>query len=77
MKKIILVLLMAAASLSAEQILTNEEKIENTIAYMYGTTLRHTKNNVNGCSTKYSDSLKEACKDGYKDTDDMYKSSSK
>jgi hypothetical protein len=77
MKKILLSLvLMIIAQLSASDChLTNEQKIQNTIAKVAGQTIRHQNGKIKECLEAYSGLELEACEEGYIEVDVMLFSS--
>lgn len=78
MKKISLALLLLSASLMAtnhdkETKLTNEQKVANTMAHVQGANFRHQKMSIKECN-KFTSMELDECKEGYRKTDEMYKS---
>ncbi|MFA6137402.1 MAG: hypothetical protein WC667_04875 [Sulfurimonas sp.] len=74
--KIILAILVVSCLAMAEEKLTKEESIQNTLASVAGSTIRHQKGNISECTTMYKGTQLTECEKGFKKTDLMLTSPS-
>ncbi len=69
MKTILAILVVSCLAMATEEKLTKEESMQNTIANVAGSTIRHKKGHISECTTMYKGAQLTECEKGFKKTD--------